>query len=140
MKSAGKTPEEALRASVDAIGGLQECGHLFRPDADPAIAGQWLSHCLTATKRDKLALSQIVLLFRRAGLLGEHDGFATFAACCGYAATPITPEAEFTAALKRAEAVKADATRAAADLESLMDNPELLARMRAAGLNVGELA
>jgi hypothetical protein len=73
-------------------------------------------------------------------VLGAHDGFATFAACCGYAATPITPEAEFAAALKRAETIKAEACRAAADLETLLDNPELLARMQAAGLKLGELA
>jgi hypothetical protein len=135
-----KSPEEALRQAADALGGLQCAGHLLQPDKDPAIAGHWLGHCLTSTKRDKLALSQIVMLFRRAGLLGAHDGFATFAACCGYAATPITPEAEFAAALKRAETIKAEACRAAADLETLLDNPELLARMQAAGLKLGELA
>jgi hypothetical protein len=135
-----RTPEEALRIAADAMGGLQEAGFVLRPDVDPTLAGHWLGHCLTATKRDKLALSQIVLLFRRANTIGEHAGFAAFAAACGYAATPITPEAEFAAAIKRADAARREASQAAADLDELSRRPELLARMEAAGLKVGELS
>lgn len=136
MKQSRRTPEEALRLTAEALGGLQVAGHALRPDTDPALAGHWLGHCLTDSKRDKLALSQVVHLFRKANALGEHDGFAVFAAACGYAATPVTPEAELAAAMKRAETLRHEATRAASDLQSLIDNPELLARMKAAGLKL----
>jgi hypothetical protein len=119
-----KTLEEALRIAVDALGGLQQVGHDLRPDLEPDIAGQWLSHCLTATKRDKLSLSQQRHIFRAAHAAGEHAGFEALAATCGYTATPF------------AEAAKREAIEAARDLELLSDNPRLLAIMRAANLKV----
>lgn len=137
--TARKTPEEALRLAAEALGGLQEAGHALRPDLDPVLAGQWLAHCLTATKRDKLALSQLVMLLRKACAQGRHEGFAALANACGYVATPIMPEAEFAAAVRRAQAARQEATQAAAELDELAQRPELLARMQAAGLKVGEL-
>lgn len=140
-KTIQKTPEEALRASVDAIGGLQEIGAALKgADADPVLAGQWLSHCLTADKRDKLSLSQIVHVFRRAHGAGEHDGFAVFAQLCGYQVTPVGFDAQLADVIKRAQVAAEAARRAAEDVESLSDNPELLARMKAAGLKVEALA
>lgn len=136
-----KTPEEALRASVDAIGGLQEVGAALKgADADPVLAGQWLAHCLTASKRDKLSLSQIVHVFRSAHGTGEHDGFAVFAKLCGYQVTAIGFDAELADAIKRAQVAADEARQATAHLETLSGNPELLARMRAAGLKVEALA
>ena len=131
-----KTPEEALRASVDALGGLQEIGHEFKPEYEPGSAGQWLSHCLTAGCRDKLSLAQIVYIFRKSQAIGEHVGFEAFAAICGYTATPIAADAELVEAVKRAEAAKREAIEAARDLEMLSDNPRLLSIMKAAGLKV----
>lgn len=139
MSASRKTPEEALRLAADALGGLQEAGHALRPDVDPVLAGQWLAHCLTASKRDKLALSQVVLLLRQACAQGRHEGFQAFAAACGYTAIPIAPEAQFAEAVRRAHAARVEATSAAADLEELASRPELLARMQAAGLKVGDL-
>jgi hypothetical protein len=131
-----KTPEEALRASVDALGGLQEIGHEFKPEYEPGSAGQWLSHCLTAGCRDKLSLAQIVHIFRKAQSVGEHSGFEVFAAICGYTAAPIATDTQLVDAVKRAEAAKREAIDAARDLEMLSDNPRLMAIMRAANLKV----
>lgn len=132
-----KTPEEAMRASVDALGGLQEVGaQLKGAAADPVLAGQWLAHCLTAAKRDKLSLAQIVHVFRGAHGVGEHDGFAVFAQLCGYQVTPVGFDAQLAQALKRAEQAAADARQAADDVAILADRPELFARMAAAGLKV----
>lgn len=139
MNQPRKTPEEALRLASDALGGLQEAGHALRPELDPVLAGQWLAHCLTASKRDKLALSQIVLLLRKACAQGRHEGFEALAAACGYTATPASSEAQFADAVRRAHAARVEATKAAADLEELASRPELLARMQAAGLKVGDL-
>ena len=54
MNRPSKTPEEALRISVDALGGLQDVGAELRHESemDPISAGQWLSHCLIPTKRE----------------------------------------------------------------------------------------
>lgn len=138
-QSIRRTPEEALRASVDALGGLQAVGHTFKPEADPILAGQWLAHCLTAAKRDKLSLAQIVHVFKSAHAAGEHDGFAVFALLCGYRVEAVGIDAELAEAKRRAEKAVAEAIEAARHLQSLADNPELLARMQAAGLKVGEL-
>jgi len=136
-----KTPEEALRISVDALGGLQPIGAELRHESemDPISAGQWLSHCLIPTKSDKLSLRQVVWIFRKAHNLGEHEGFATFAAACGYTVTPIAPAAELAELKKQADAAVHAAQAAAQDLELLINNPQLLARMRAAGLKVEDV-
>jgi hypothetical protein len=137
-QAARKTPEEALRISVDALGGLQSVGAELRPesDVDPIISGQWLSHCLTASKRDKLSLRQIAWIFRKAHNIGEHAGFEQFAALCGYTATPVAPAQELAELRHQADAAVRAAHDAARDLELLIDNPRLFATMRAAGLKI----
>lgn len=131
-----KTPEECLRMAVDALGGLQEVGNMLRPDIDPMVAGQWLSHCLTATKRDKLSESQRVMIWQRAHAIGAHEGYQAFARSLGYTAEPTSPDAQLLDAYKRAEAARQAAAEAANDLATLIDNPRLLAAMRAANINV----
>ena len=131
-----RTPEEALRASVDALGGLQAVGSELRTDIDPVLAGQWLAHCLTATKRDKVALTQIVKIFRDARALGEHQGFQLFASICGYHASPIGIDVELADALRQARAKQAEAEASASALRSLIDNPQMLALAKAMNLNV----
>lgn len=135
-----RSPEEALRASVESLGGLQEVGHGLKPESDPVLAGQWLAHCLSRDKRDKLSLAQIVHIFKRAHGAGEHDGFAVFALLCGYQVNPVGIDAELAAAVKRAQDAAVEAAEASKHLQMLAENPELMARMKAAGLNVGELA
>lgn len=121
------TPEEALRASVEAIGGLQEVGHALKPEIDPATAGNWLGHCLTASKRDKLSLRQIALVFRKAYSAGEHEGFASFADQLGYRVVAIEPQAELEELSRRAES---------AANEAMSLSREVIARMQASHLKV----
>ena len=135
-KNNKRTPEEALRASVSALDGLQAVGSGLRSDIDPVLAGQWLAHCLTATKRDKLALTQIVKIFRDACALGEHDGFAMFAAICGYDSAPSCVESELRRAREDAARLLRDAQEAARDYAELADRPDLLARARSVHLKV----
>ena len=135
-----RTPEEALRLSVGALGGLQDVGATLRTDIDPVLAGQWLSHCLTATKRDKLALTQLVKIFREARALGEHEGFLLFASICGYSSTPVGIDAELADALRLAKTKQAEAEASAHNLRTLIDNPEMLALAKALHLNVEAMA
>lgn len=133
------TPEEALRLSVGALGGLQDVGHSFKREDDPILAGQWLAHCLTASKRDKLSLAQIVTIFRDAHDKGAHEGFQAFALLCGYHAEPMVSPA-FLAAL---QARLADHEQEGAELKREVDaiaelSPKTLAQMAAAHLKVSE--
>lgn len=136
-----ESPESALHQTADALGGLQEAGVFLRPEYrdDPDKAGRWLSHCLDDDKRDKLSLRQTVRLFRRAFELDDHDGFKTFSRLCGYEASPVPELAHLAHLRKKAEDAAREAERTANDLHLLLKNPELLARMEAAGLRVGEL-
>lgn len=131
-----RTPEEALRIAVEDLGGLQEVGARLRPEIDPILAGQWLAHCLTATKRDKLSLAQVQRIWEWAHAIGAHEGFEAFAASLGYTAVAHTPEAQLAEALKRAEQARAHAEATARDLQTILDNPQLVALMRAAHINV----
>lgn len=141
MKTAiRRSPEEALRASVDALGGLQEVGHVFKADIDPALAGQWLAHCLTAVKRDKLSLSQVVHIFRGAHAIGDHDGFAMFARLCGYQAQAIGVDAQLSDALRQAREARAHAEESARHLQTFIEDPKLLATLKAHGVNVDAIA
>jgi alpha-galactosidase len=123
-----RSMEEALRTSVDALGGLQAVGYMLKRDIDPVLSGQWLAHCLTRTKRDKLSLTQIVLIFREAKVIGQHAGFEMLAKHCGYLVTAISdPAEEIVDLAKRAE----QAANEAGELSR-----EVMARMQAAGLKV----
>ena len=142
MKHAYKrTPEEAVRLAIEALGGLQRVGHLLRGvDSDPIKAGEWLSHCLQtndSNKRTNLTLSQIQYVLREATAAGHPEGAVLWAELTGLEAKPRNTEAELVAAVQHAQVVAQAAQEAAQAAQSLLeDNPELLARMRAAGLRV----
>lgn len=136
-----ESPESALHQTADALGGLQEAGVFLRPEYrdDPDKAGRWLSHCLDDDKRDKLSLRQVARLFRRAFEMDDHEGFVAFCLLCGYEARPVAQLAQLSHLRKKAEQAAREAERTANDLNLLLKNPDLLARMEAAGLRVGEL-
>lgn len=123
------SPEFAVHASVDALGGLQRVGVDLRPEYDhtPDTAGRWLAHCLDDAHREKLSLRRLVKIFRHAHDLGEHEGFRLFAELCGYSVSPIAPADELAELLRKAESAKRDFT-------GLTD--ELIARMKHANLRI----
>lgn len=133
--------DEALRTAVEALGGLKEVGHLLRPDIDPVSAGQWLSHCLSQGKRDKLASTQIDYIFDHAAQIGAHEALQGWCRGrgAGYTAAPTAPAVALAEAQQRALAAKQEAEQAAQDIQQLIDNPRLFATMRAAGLKVSEI-
>lgn len=123
-----RAPEEALRIAVDVLGGDKAVGCKFKPEADPAIAGQWVAHCLDANRREKFSLAQAVWIFAQAKAAGDHRAFELFAELCGYRVTAAISEAEAVADIaKRA--------RAAADLAHELSE-ECMERMRRAGLKL----
>lgn len=96
-----RTPEEALRLAVDALGGEKVVGSMLKPDIEPALAGQWLSHCLSRYERHKLSLTQQVLILSKAKQNGAHAGFEAFAELCGYRVVSIIDPLEELADMAR---------------------------------------
>ena len=140
MKRQVRTPERAVQLASDAIGEMQEVAVMLRPSKyqhRPDSGADWLSHCLTSDRREKLDLCDVVTIFREACALGKHEGFAAFAALCGYQdSQPINVENELRIAREAAQAALREAQAAARDYDELANRPELLARMRAANVKV----
>lgn len=121
-------PEESLRLAVDALGGDKAVGAMLRPDMDPILAGQWVAHCLSPSRREKFSSSQEAFIWSRAKAIGDHRGFESFAKLCGYRVTAVIDPADELADLARQSS---EAARLANAL-----SVEVLSRMRAAGLKV----
>lgn len=115
---------EAIRATVNALGGFKKVGSELKPDKPVDEAGRWLNDCCNPDKREKLAPAELAFIRRRARTEGVHILAAYEAREAGYAdPQPIEPEDE-RAALEREFVLASKA----------MTN--LFARMDRAGLRV----
>lgn len=92
---------DAIRATVQALGGFKRVGADMRPDLAVEAAGRWLSDCCSTDRREKLDLTQLGWLRRQARQANVHI-LATFEMRdAGYAdPQPVEPEDE-RAALQR---------------------------------------
>ena len=92
---------DAIRATVQALGGFKRIGADMRPDLGVEAAGRWLSDCCSTDRREKLDLTQVAWIRRRARQANVHI-LATFEMRdAGYAdPLPVEPEDE-RAALQR---------------------------------------
>ena len=63
---------EAIRATVNALGGYQKVGAELRPEKSVIDAGKWLADCLNPDKRDRLAPDQLAYIRRKARQAGVH--------------------------------------------------------------------
>lgn len=89
------SPEDAIRACVQAAGGAKKVGPMFWPDKPIEQATALLLDCLNHDRPQKLSLSQILFIFRLAKHQGFHAGFQWFALEAEYdGVRPITPEEE----------------------------------------------
>lgn len=123
---------EALKRLVEALGGAKEVGHRMRPEKSVADARIWLLNCLNEDRQEKLDPEQVLLLLRWGHGAGCHDAINYVCHATGYASpAPLTPADEL-ADLSR------QAIRAANRAQEL--NRELLARMKAAHVNVDDVA
>lgn len=90
-----ETIEEALTATIQAMGGLKRVGAELRPELDPHAAGRWLADCLNPDRREHLTPPQLCLLRRKARQAGVHLLAAYEARDAGYAdPQPLEPEDE----------------------------------------------
>lgn len=116
---------EAIRTTVQALGGFKKVGAEMKPDLAPDAAGRWLADCCNDAKREKLAPTELAYLRRRARIEGVHILACFEAREAGYGdPQPITPEDE--AAQLQREFVSASKVMSS-----------LFHRMERAGLKVG---
>lgn len=105
---------EAIRATINALGGMKEVGSKLKPELDPIDAGKWLANCINTGKRDRLNPDQLAYIRRKARAAGCHILAAFEAHDAGYAPPqPIAPEdeaaqlqREFIASVKALEALQ----------------------------------
>jgi hypothetical protein len=87
--------EEAVRATVTALGGFKKVGALLWPSLPADDAGRRLAACLNTEKREKLDMSELALIRREARKVGVHILAHYEARDAGYAEPqPLNPEDE----------------------------------------------
>lgn len=120
MKDEGQIPmfvddlNEAIRATVNALGGMKAVGVELKPEKSAVDAGKWLADCLNHAKRDRLDPDQLAYIRRKARATGCHILAAFEAQDAGYAPPqPIAPEdeaaqlqREFIASVKALESIQ----------------------------------
>ena len=102
---------DAIRQTVQALGGMKRVGADMRPELPADQAGRWLGDCLNPDRRERLDPQQLSWIRRRARQAGVHILAAFEAADAGYAQPqPLEPE-DARAALMRefVQATKASA-------------------------------
>lgn len=85
-----ESPEDALRAAVQALGGAKMVGAKLWPDKSPDAAGRLLLDCINPGRAEKLELSQVMRVLAWAREAGVHGPMSWIAAEVGYEAKPIT--------------------------------------------------
>ncbi len=92
---------EAIRATVQSLGGFKRVGSDMKPDLAVDAAGRWLADCCNAEKREKLSPTELSYIRRMARQAGVHVLAAFEMRDAGYAdPVPVEPEDE-RAALQR---------------------------------------
>lgn len=85
-----ESPEDALRAAVQALGGPKKVGSILWPDKGVDNASRLLQDCINPSRAEKLELSQAMLILTMAKDAGCHSPFMWMAAQIGYDVKPIT--------------------------------------------------
>lgn len=128
---------EALKRAVDALGGAKRVGPRMRPELDPFGARAWLLNCLNPEHAQKFDPPQVFLILRWAAEIGFHESKHFIDHITDYApSVPLAPTVLLVEAMKVAAQKQREADESARNLRELIDNPRLLATMRAAGIKV----
>lgn len=85
---------DALRASVDALGGTKRVGHALWPAKTIEEAGKHLDRCLLSTSAQKLSLEELMWIFSQSAAKGCHVLASHFGHVGGYKFVPVSPEDE----------------------------------------------
>lgn len=84
------SPEDALKAIIQHLGGIKRVGPLLFPDKSVDAAARYLLDCVNHDRQEKLALTQIMMLLRLAHEAGYHTAYAWLSGEIGYDIKPIT--------------------------------------------------
>lgn len=85
-----ESPEDALRAAVQALGGSKKVGAILWSDKGVDNASRLLLDCINTSRAEKLEVSQVMLILRMAKEAGCHAPFTWMASEIGYDVKPIT--------------------------------------------------
>ena len=89
-----ETFEDALLDAVKALKGPKAVGEMLWPDKGMESAAKYLRACLDAERDEKLSLSQILLIAKRARAAGCHTLMAFLASELDYEWKAVDPETE----------------------------------------------
>lgn len=85
-----ESPEDALRAAIQALGGTKTVGSILWPDKGVENASRLLHDCIRPNRAEKLDLSQVLLILTMAKDVGCHTPFQWMASKIGYDIKPVT--------------------------------------------------
>lgn len=88
------TPEDAMRALVDRLGGFKRVGAELWPEKPVQDAGRLLAKCLDADRPEKLSLEQTFFLLRKGRDDDCHTLMQWIGQELGYRVEPISKETE----------------------------------------------
>lgn len=114
-----ESPEEAVRAAIQALGGAKKVGVMLWPDKSVDNAARLLLDCVNSSRAEKLELTQIMLVFSMAKDVGCHAPFAWFCAEVGYDAKPINKTEEVDRLTSMIESTSKILAESLAKLESI---------------------
>lgn len=86
--------EDALKASIQALGGAKRVAGTLWPDKPVEEARTLLLNCINPARKEKLDYSQLMWVFREAKRAGFHAGFQWFAKECEFEARAVTKAEE----------------------------------------------
>lgn len=89
-----ESPEDALKAAVQALGGAKQVGAALWPDKTPDAARTRLLDCLNTARTERLDVTELMFVLRLARDKGCHGPFCWLAAEVGYDARPVTKAEE----------------------------------------------
>lgn len=118
-----ESPEDALRAAVQALGGSKKVGAALWPAMGVDAASRKLLDCINPGRAEKLDVSQVMWLFRRAHEVGEHGPFMWFSAELGYEARAVSPAEERDRLAEAIERASGQLSSALQALQRLQQGP-----------------
>jgi len=113
------TPEDAMRALVDRIGGFKRVAADMWPEKDPQDAGRLLAKCLDNDRPEKLSLEQVFYLMRQGRQHDCHTVMQWLGQELGYNVEAISMETERERLQRQAIAAVASLQQITAKLEAL---------------------
>jgi len=87
-----ESPEEALKAAVQHLGGAKVVGSKLWPDKTPDAARTRLLDALNTSRTERLDLSEAMFILREAAAAGLHGPFMWLSGDLGYEARPVQRE------------------------------------------------